>query len=69
MIDKLRKQAKLLEKQDSKYQIIEKILENDKCFLEMDIDASYSILKDLNILPSDIDNVYLSLTTKDMYEK
>ncbi len=69
MIDKLRKQAKLLEKQDSKYQIIEKILENDKCFLEMDIDTSYSILKDLNILPSDIDNVYLSLTTKDMYEK
>lgn len=69
MIEKLRKQAKLLEKKDNKYQVIEKILENDKCFLEMDIDTSYSILMDLNILPDDLDNVYLTLTTKDMYEK
>lgn len=62
MLDKLRRQCSLLkETNPEKYQVIEEILRNDNAFLEMDVDMSLSILRDLGIKEQDLNNVYLHL--------
>ena len=44
-----------------KYQLIKKILNDDKCFFKMEIDYAYAILRDLGIEESDLKNVYMEL--------
>lgn len=67
MIDKLRKiNAKLLEKnlhndEKEKYLIIERILKNDKCFFQMNIEMAFAILRDLEISEDDLPKVYEDL--------
>lgn len=70
MLDKLRSQADLLLNEDyDKYSIIKDILSNDNCFFELSVEEAYSILKDLNVKESDINKVYLSLISKEEYDK
>ena len=68
MIDKLRElNLKLINEYHSdevklKSQLlIQKILENNHCFFEMDIETAYSILRDLSIPDEYIKEVYKSL--------
>lgn len=44
-----------------KYQCIQKILQEDKCFLKMEVEYAYSILRDLGIQEQDLRKVYLEL--------
>ena len=44
-----------------KYMIIKKILDQKDCFLNMDIEYAYSILRDLKIPESQIKHVYSKL--------
>ena len=44
-----------------KYKLIEKILNDDKCFFKMNIESAYSILRDLEIPESDLKTVYMNL--------
>lgn len=65
MLDKLRKQCSLLKDNNpEKYEIIEEILNNDNAFLEIDVDMSFSILRDLGVREKDLNNVYLHLIKK-----
>ena len=71
MLDKLRKRASILleESKNSssyeKYVLINNILKNDNCFMEMDSIDAISILIDLNIKQEDIKKVYISLMDKE----
>ena len=68
MIDKLRKQADILVKINSKkYTIIQNILKNDNCFFEMSIEESYAILRDLKVKEEDLKLVYMILISKENY--
>lgn len=44
-----------------KYKCIQKILNEEKCFLKMEIEYAYSILRDLGIQEEDLRKVYLEL--------
>lgn len=44
-----------------KYQLIGKILNEKDCFLKMNIEYAYAILRDLNIPEDKIKEVYLQL--------
>jgi len=44
-----------------KYTFIEKILEEKNCFLKMNIETAYAILRDLKIPEENIKAVYLEL--------
>ncbi len=60
MIQELRERAKALQQEDKeKYELISNILSDDNCFLKMDIETAYSILKDLGI--EDIEKTYIKL--------
>lgn len=48
-------------KEFKKYQIIKQILNKKNCFLNMDIEYAYAILKDLQIPNEDIKKVYMQL--------
>ena len=48
-------------KEFKKYQIIKQILNKKNCFLNMDIEYAYAILKDLHIPNEDIKKVYMQL--------
>ena len=48
-------------KEFKKYQIIKQILNKNNCFLNMDIEYAYAILKDLQIPNEDIKKVYMQL--------
>lgn len=68
MIEKLRIIAnKYIEKyqenpnQLKKYQLIKEILNQKDCFLNMNIEYAYSILRDLKIPEKDLKNVYKKL--------
>ena len=68
MIDKLKTIAdKYLEmyKDNSqelkKYKLIRKILDKKDCFLNMDIEYAYSILRDLKVSEDKLKDVYLQL--------
>ena len=71
MLDKLRlKAARLLEEsintqEHEKYKLINNILKNDNCFMEMESIDAISILMDLNIKKEDIKSVYISLIDKE----
>lgn len=68
MLDKLRKQADILVKINSKkYTIIQNILKNDNCFFEMSIEESYAILRDLKVKEEDLKLVYMILISKENY--
>ena len=44
-----------------KYKIIEKILDDENCFLKMDMEVAYSILRDLEFPEENIKNIYKNL--------
>lgn len=44
-----------------KQKLIKKMLEEKNCFLKMNIEQAYSILKDLNIPNNEIKDVYFNL--------
>ena len=44
-----------------KYELIQKILSDDKCFFKMEIEYAYAILRDLGIEESDLKKVYMEL--------
>lgn len=68
LLDKLRKQADILVKINSKkYTIIQNILKNDNCFFEMSIEESYAILRDLKVKEEDLKLVYMILISKENY--
>ncbi len=48
-----------------KYEIIKKILNEKDCFLKMNIEYAYAILRDLKIPEDQIKNVYLELISID----
>lgn len=48
-------------KELKKYELIKKILNEKDCFLKMNIEYAYAILKDLNIPEDKIKEVYLEL--------
>ena len=67
MINKLRElNMKLIEvnmgkEEEKKYQVIKKILSDDKCFFKMEIEYAYSILRDLGIPEEELKNYYSEL--------
>lgn len=75
MLDKLKElNLKLIneyQSDENKLQIqliIQKLLENKRCFFEMDIETAYSILKDLTIPEENIKEIYKSLVDIRNYE-
>ena len=70
MINKLRERnQELLKKykedggeQLLKQKIIERLLLNDNCFLDISIEESFAILTDLGVKNEDLTNVYQKLT-------
>lgn len=75
MLDKLRKQADYLVEatintpSHEKYLLIQTILKNDNCFLEMDSIDAISILIDLKVNSEDIKKVYITLMEKERDER
>ena len=64
MIEKLRKICDgliKLNKNEEKYPIIKKILKDEKCFMKMDIETSFAILRDLGIKDDNLTNIYKEL--------
>lgn len=59
--EKLIKKNRDNPKELKKYSIIKEILNKDKCFLNMDIEIAYSILRDLKIPEDSIREVYTEL--------
>lgn len=74
MLDKLRKQADYMvnatinTSSHEKYVLIQTILKNDNCFLEMDSIDAISILIDLKVESEDLKKVYISLMEKERDE-
>ena len=48
-------------KELKKHLLIKEILKDDNCFLKMDIEYAYSILRDLKFPEEDLKKVYLKL--------
>ena len=48
-------------KELKKHLLIKEILKDDNCFLKMDIEYAYSILRDLKFTEEDLKKVYLKL--------
>lgn len=49
------------EEKKNKHLLIKKILEDKKCFLKMDIETSYAILRELNIPEEKLKEIYSQL--------
>ena len=49
------------ENNTKKYLAIKKILSYENCFLNMNIESAYAILRDLGIAEEDLKKIYLSL--------
>lgn len=70
MIEKLRminnriSESTLDKKVKKRHSIIKKILEDDDCFLKMDIEIAYGILRDLLIEEDKLKMVYMALIDK-----
>ena len=62
MLDKLRNIVKermeLKDENFNKYSLINDILKNDNCFIELDIDTAVSILRDLGYEYADAIQIY-----------
>ncbi len=74
MLEKLKKINNLIidnnhdnEKILTKHLIIKEILEDKNCFLKMDIEYAYSILRDLQIKEEDLKSVYCELIDINLY--
>jgi len=67
MLDKLRKITEIMinknknSKELEKYILIQKILNDNNCFLKIDIETAYSILRDLNFEEEELNNIYKEL--------
>lgn len=44
-----------------KYKLIEKILDDEKCFFKMSIEQAYAILRDLGFKEEDLKDIYMEL--------
>lgn len=49
------------EEKKQKHLLIKKILDDKECFLKMNIETSYAILRELNIPEPDIKTIYSNL--------
>lgn len=49
-----------------KHQLIKQVLEDKQCFLKIDIETSYAILRELNVKEEDLKNIYLNLIDPSM---
>lgn len=49
------------EEKKKKHLLIKKILDNKQCFLKMDIETSYALLRELNIPEESIKIIYSNL--------
>ena len=49
------------EEKKKKHLLIKKILDDKQCFFKMNIETSYAILRELNILEERLKDVYLDL--------
>ena len=49
------------EEKKKKHLLIKKILDDKQCFLKMDIETSYALLRELNIPEESIKNIYSNL--------
>lgn len=52
------------EAESKKYEIIKYLLRNDDCFLNIDIEHAYAVLRDLGIDEESIASYYSSLITR-----
>ena len=74
MFEELKKLSKKLQRlaktpeEKQKYVLINKLFKNDKCFFEMPMETSLSILKDLEIPEENILEVYQELISKKSYD-
>ena len=64
MLSKLRKKAIKLAKDDSKYERIVEILEDENAFIKMDVNVAISILLDLGYDSHDAMKLYIELTSR-----
>lgn len=65
MLELIRKRCKeLMEINPEKYSLIESILTEDNCFMEMSADTAVSILLDLNYPLEEAKKIYLNLIKK-----
>ena len=44
-----------------KYELIKKLLQDDNCFMKIDINTAYAILKDLKIPEEHLKDIYIQL--------
>lgn len=51
-------------KELKKYKLINEILSNDNCFLHMDVEYAYAILRDLKIPENDLKRIYAILISE-----
>jgi hypothetical protein len=49
------------EEKKKKHLLIKKILDDKQCFLKMDIETSYALLRELNVPEESIKNIYFNL--------
>ena len=49
------------EEKKKKHLLIKKILEDKQCFMKMNIETSYAILRELNIPEENLKNIYSNL--------
>ena len=54
-------------KKKEKHLLIKKILDDKQCFLKMDIETSYALLRELNIPENDLKSVYSNLIDPSNY--
>ena len=64
MLNKLRKKAIKLAKDDSKYERIVEILEDENAFIKMDVNVAIAILLDLGYDSHDAMKLYIELTSR-----
>jgi len=64
MLSKLRKKAIKLAKDDSKYERIVEILEDENAFIKMDVNVAIAILLDLGYDSHDAMKLYIELTSR-----
>ena len=60
-VDKLIEENKDSKEKLEKYKLIKEILNKDDCFLNMNIEYAYAILRDLGVPEEKIKSVYLEL--------
>ena len=64
MLNKLKRKAIKLAKDDSKYERIVEILQDENAFIKMDVNAAIAILLDLGYDSHDAMKLYIELTSR-----